>query len=375
MSGFYAVNNNEFYREGCCNVSIHGGDVYRNHVDLDFSVNVNPLGVPRAVKAALSSAVELCSRYPDPEAERLRRAVSDMLQVSEEKLLFGNGASELFMAVVHAVRPKKVVIPVPSFYGYEYAAKAADCEIVYYETRRENAFGITEEICEVLTGDVDLLFLANPNNPTGTFSRRENIKRLLDHCSDRGIYVVMDECFIAFCGGQFSALSEIRSEGSGNLILISAFTKIFSIPGVRLGYLVCGNRPLLEKIRKQLPEWNLSCFAQEAGCVCAKQTDFIVETQHFVNRERPFLTEGLRRRGYVVFPSMANFVLVYCREAAREKGLCGIPLYESLLKKGILIRDCSNFRGLGSGFYRIAVRTRTENELLLRSCPQIMEER
>lgn len=344
-------------------MGIHGGDVYRNPVDLDFSINVNPLGVPMEVKEALHDAVGLCGRYPDIEVERLKGAVSGLLDVPEEKLLFGNGASELFMAVIHAIRPKKTVIPVPSFYGYEYAARAVDCEIVYYETRQEDSFCITDDIYKVLTEDVDLIFLANPNNPTGTLLHQGEIKNILKYCSDREIYVVLDECFIAFCGNQFSMLSEIRAERSDNLILIGAFTKIFSIPGVRLGYLVCGSRPLLEKISWQLPEWNLSCFAQEAGCICARQADLITQTQHYVSRERQFLTEGLRQKGYIVFPSMANFVLIYCKES-------GDPLYEMLLKKGILIRDCSNFRGLGRGFYRVAVRTRAENEMLLQCCPQ-----
>ena len=115
-------------------MDIHGGDVYRNHADIDFSININPLGIPESVKASLHKAVEMCDRYPDMEAEKLRRAVSDFLTIPEEYLLFGNGASELFMAIVHGVRPKKIVIPVPSFYGYEYAAKTVDSEIIFYKT-------------------------------------------------------------------------------------------------------------------------------------------------------------------------------------------------------------------------------------------------
>ena len=102
----------------------HGGDIYRNQVRLDFSVNVNPLGMPESVRQALQEAVESCTEYPDIRQEALRAAVSDTLGVRTEDILLGNGASELFMAVVHALKPGKTVIPVPSFYGYEYAAKA-----------------------------------------------------------------------------------------------------------------------------------------------------------------------------------------------------------------------------------------------------------
>ena len=125
---------------------IHGGDIYRNYVKSDFSVNINPLGIPEKVKTALCDAVAMCGRYPDPEAEALKRAVAAMLAVPEEYFLFGNGASELFMAIMHGIKPKKTLIPVPSFYGYEYAAEAVGGEIIYYEMRREDAFGLNDRL-------------------------------------------------------------------------------------------------------------------------------------------------------------------------------------------------------------------------------------
>lgn len=353
-------------------MNMHGGDIYRNQVKLDFSVNVNPLGMPAAVKTALRQAVERCDRYPDMEAAGLKSAVSGMLGVPKENLLFGNGASELFMAIVHGIKPKKTVLPVPSFYGYEYAAKAAGGEILYpvlpdlvqclqendtcmAEKLREADTCMAEKLCGVLTEDVDLLFLANPNNPTGRLWSRDGLRRILRHCRENKIYVVLDECFIEFSGNQYSMLSEI--DALDHVILVRAFTKIFAIPGVRLGYLVCKNHSLLRRIAKQLPEWNLSCFAQEAGCICANQTEFVLQTEKYVRQERQFLKEGLLQKNLLVFPSMANFILAYSE----------VPYYGQLLEKGILIRDCRSFRGLCQGFYRIAVKSRTENEILLES--------
>lgn len=343
-------------------MGIHGGDIYRNHVKLDFSVNVNPLGTPACVKEALHRAVEDCDRYPDMEAARLRAAVSSALAVPAEYLLFGNGASELFMAIVHGLKPKKVVIPVPSFYGYEYAARAADSEMVFYRMKPEDSFCLsyhmTKRLERILTDEVDLLFLANPNNPVGNLLDKKTICELLRHCQERGIYVVLDECFIEFCGQRHSMLSALETSGTADhLILVQAYTKIFAVAGVRLGYLICKNRYLRMKIARQLPEWNLSCFAQTAGVVCAGQTAFLLETETYIKTERKFLEEGLRQKGLQVFLSEANFLMVY------SDG----DLYEKLLAKGILIRDCSNFRGLGKGFYRIAVKNREENEILLRN--------
>lgn len=338
---------------------LHGGDIYRNHVKTDFSVNVNPLGIPEAVKVALYEAVDNCTRYPDISAEKLKEAVSEMLTVPKGYLLFGNGASELFMAIIHGIKPKKTVIPVPSFYGYEYAAETADGEILYYKTKEKNDFCLQEDFLSVLTEDVDILFLANPNNPTGSLMSREELRNVLSHCRDKGVYVVLDECFIEFCGKERSMLQEI--ETFSNLILVRAFTKIFSIPGVRLGYFVCSNPLLLGKIGRQLPEWNVSRFAQAAGYECAMQTAFVEKTVTFIRKERRFLEDGLKQAGFRVFPGKANFLLIYCEQ----------PLYDRLLEKGILIRDCENFRGLSKGFYRIAVKDRKENEDLLRAIGEI----
>lgn len=340
--------------------AIHGGDIYRNQVTLDFSVNVNPLGIPGEVEAALHDAVKECGKYPDISAEKLSRAVSDMLQIPKEYLLFGNGASELFMAIMHGIRPKKTVIPVPSFYGYEYAAEAASENVWYYIMKEEAQFCLQEDFLEALTEDTELLFLANPNNPTGSLLQKEYLYQLLNHCRDQGIYVVLDECFIEFCGEEYSMLREL--ERFDNLMIVRAFTKIFAIPGVRLGYLMCSNKTLRERIRRQLPEWNLSVFAQIAGCACAKQRVFIQQTVDYVREERQFLEKNLREMELQIFPGTADFILLYTK----------YPLYNKLLERGIMIRSCENFKGLSEGFYRIAVKSREENERLIQILKKLL---
>ncbi|MDO4293767.1 MAG: histidinol-phosphate transaminase [Eubacteriales bacterium] len=334
--------------------SIHGGDIYRNRVRIDFSVNTNPLGMPEGVKEALLGAAERCSVYPDPAAERLSEAVGSAIGVRKENLVFGNGASELFVAAAHALRPKKILIPVPSFYGYEHAAKACGAEISYVPLKEEKDFLPDGELLRALTPEVDLLFLANPNNPTGQRTGRELLKELLARCKDNGTTVVLDECFIEFCGEEHSRFNGL--EEYPNLIVVRAFTKSCAIPGVRLGYLACADAFLTESIRDQLPEWNLSVFAQEAGIACARQRGFLDRTRAYVRQERRFLEEGLLRLGLRPVPGEANFLLFFGPTA----------LYERLLERGILIRDCRNFRGLTQGYYRIAVRTREENKILLR---------
>ena len=329
---------------------------------MDFSVNINPLGIPDEVKKALHNAVMRCSQYPDIVGEKLKKSVSSALSVREEYLLLGNGASELFLGIVHAVKPGKTIIPVPSFYGYEYASEATESEIVYFPLKESGGFLPDGELLEYLADDVDILFIANPNNPTGKLTSKEYLKKLLKTCRAKDILVVLDECFIEFCGNEFSMLDE--TEEYDNLLLVRAFTKIFAIPGVRLGYLVCSNRSLIENIRKHLPEWNISVFAEEAGIACASQSAFAARTVEYVREERKFLSDGLKQLGLKTFPGEANFMLVYSER----------PLYEELLKRGILIRDCGNFRGLSKGYYRIAVKSRKENEILLKSICELYEQ-
>ena len=338
---------------------IHGGDIYRNEVELDFSINVNPLGMPERVRQALFQAVSDCTKYPDPEMERLTDCVRNVLGVKESSIVFGNGASELFQAVIHTIRPKKILIPVPAFYGYEYADKCMDSEICYYMMKKEKGYSLDERIFTELEKGMELLFLANPNNPTGCLLDGKLLERILTYCREKQIYVVLDECFIEFCEESESMLPKLAAYP--NLILVRAFTKIFAIPGVRLGYLLSEDANLVKEIRRHLPEWNISTFAQAAGVACAAEWEFVSRTKAFLKEERNFLYEGLKKEGLTVFSGAANFLLIQTE----------IPLYEELLKRKILVRDCSNFRGLGKGFYRIAVKTREENEKLLEKIGEI----
>ena len=344
--------------------NIHGGDIYSRQIRLDFSVNGNPLGMPDEAAQALREAAAHVGEYPDITAAALTEAVSRMLsgecgrEIPEEYLLFGNGASELFLAIVRAFSPEQIVIPVPSFYGYEYAAEAAGSHIEYVYLPEETGFCPGQELLQALTEETDLLFLTNPNNPTGQLMNTEYLHQLLEHCRQQGIIVVLDECFVEFCETDREQPKSMLGETwqYDNLLLVRAFTKSFAMPGVRLGYLVCSNAELREKIRRQLPEWNLSVFAQRAGIACAEQAEgHLQNTVEYVKTERAYLRKGLEKLGIRVVPGEADFLLLYTTQ----------PIYDRLLAKGILIRNCENFRGLGAGYYRIAVKKHEENEVLL----------
>lgn len=311
----------------------HGGDIYRNQIRQDFSVNTNPLGMPDSVREALHQAVEEAEHYPDIHAQELTNAVAEQLRISEKKLVFGNGASELFHAVLHAVKPSKILIPVPSFLGYEEAAKTMDCEVIFYEMKKEEKFCLTERILDALDESISLVFLANPNNPVGNLVEPELILEIAEKCRHCDITLVLDECFMELTGKEqkYSFLSHL--EEFPNVVVVRAFTKLYAIPGVRLGYLVC-EQTLAEKIRLQMPEWNLSVFAQRAGVAAIKEQGYVARAVACIQTQRLFLREELKAAGCIVYDSDADYLLFYSEKKRR-----------TFLQRGILIRDCSNFRG------------------------------
>lgn len=340
----------------------HGGDIYRNQIRLDFSVNTNPLGMPDPVKEALHQAVEEAENYPDIRAQALSAAVAEQLQVRKEQLVFGNGASELFHAVLHAIKPSKILIPVPSFLGYEEAAKAIDCEVIFYEMKKEENFCLTDRILDVLDENISLVFLANPNNPVGNLVEPELIFQIVEKCRQCDITLVLDECFMELTGKEQTYSFLKRLDEFPNVVVIRAFTKLYAIPGVRLGYLVC-EKNLAEKIRLQLPEWNLSVFAQRAGVAAIKEQEYIARAVVCIQTQRQFLLEELQAAGCSVFDSDADYLLFYSE----------MPLYELFLQRGILIRDCSNCRGLQRGYYRIAVKSEEQNRMFAEVLREIHE--
>ena len=340
---------------------LHGGDIYRNKVDIDFSVNVNPLGMPRGVREALLGAVDECVAYPDTESEALRCAAASFFQVREDEIVFGNGASEIFSALANLIRPQKILIPAPSFSGYEYAARDARAEFFFADER--NGFRLTMDFPDMIKEDTDMVFICSPNNPTGLTAETEVIEKAIRVCREYGAIVVLDESFSFFSGKKSSFIPRMRE--FDNLVIVSSLTKIFCIPGVRLGACFSGNRKLISGIKRTLPEWNLSVFAQKAGRAALLDSDFLEKTIPYVKREREYLKNALERMCKIncdtrrygdlrIFESDVNFLLLYSP----------IPLFEGLLERGILVRDCRNFKGLKEGYYRIAVRSRRDNDIL-----------
>ncbi len=338
---------------------IHGGDVYRHPGVMDFSSNINPLGTPESVKKAVCDSMEQVSCYPDVFYSALKTSLANYEGIAERQLICGNGAAELIFSFVMALRPRKALLPIPTFAEYGQALEAVGCEIVYYPMKE---FRIGEEILEQLTPELDMLFLCNPNNPTGFLIENRILKMIMDRCKSMQIHLLLDECFLDFVEGGNDFSKKNLADAYQNIFILKAFTKRYAMAGLRLGYGICGNEELLERMSHMVQPWNVSIPAQAAGLAALKEKDYVKKAQTLVHEERRYLKESLKNLGFKVYDSQANYIFF---QGAQD-------LYEKCLEKNIMIRDCSNYPGLEKGFYRVAVRTHDANCMLIQVLESIV---
>lgn len=333
----------------------HGGDIYQHKDMLDFSANINPLGIPKKVIDAAYKGIRLSYHYPDPRCDELREEISAAIKIPKEYILVGNGAADLIFSLVHGLKPEKALIPVPTFHEYEKALVSAGCGISYYYMKESFSFSLQEDFLCSITKDLDIIFLCNPNNPTGHLLSRDFLKRILAKCKEYDILLVVDECFMDLIEAPEAFTLKQCSMDTKNLFVLKAFTKTYGIPGLRLGYGYSSNENLLLKIKEATQAWNVSLPAQMAGIAALKETEYLKETALLMNEERRFLINAINELGFTVYGSKANYIFFHGSK----------NLYEKCLAKGILIRDCSNYRGLEDGYYRIAVRKHEDNLKLI----------
>lgn len=340
----------------------HGGDIYKNLVRLDYSVNVNPLGMPHSVQNAAKEAIALCGCYPDTEYRRLIEKLSDTEKIPMNQILCGNGAADLLFRICQAAKPKKAVLISPTFSEYEHALESVGAEISYFELEEKNDFELEKAYLNQLTSDLDLVFLCNPNNPTGKQIAPSMLRSVLERCKTNNIILVLDECFLDFLEDTEKASMKSYLDSFKQLIIVKAFTKIYGMPGLRLGYVMSSNRELLVKMERAAQPWSVSIPAMEAGIAALSETEYVKTTKKIIKREREFL-ESAMNQGLVekFYKSSANYILFQA----------DIDLKEQLLERQILIRDCSNYKGLKVGYYRIAVKKHHENEELIQTWKEI----
>ncbi len=341
----------------------HGGDIYSNDVMLDFSVSLNPCGMPGSVSDAIKIHVHDYETYPDYDCRKLRECISKLEGVDIENILCGNGAADLIYHIINASQPKRALLAVPSFLEYERALRAYECEIDYFYLRRENDFNLEkqlEEFLKQLEAGYDVAFVCNPNNPSGNLLSPEAIKKIADKCREENVLLILDQCFAQMCGQKSMAGQLTDNE---KVVILNAFTKTFSMAGVRLGYLVTANCDIIKNIKNKRQSWSVSGIAQVAGIAAAGEQEYLSKSIKVIKKEREFLSRGLEKLGFKVYPGSANFILF--ENIFDDSELKSIDFKEKLLENQIMIRSCSNFVGLTDSYYRVAVKNHVENKILL----------
>ncbi|MDR2782255.1 MAG: aminotransferase class I/II-fold pyridoxal phosphate-dependent enzyme, partial [Treponema sp.] len=327
---------------------------------IDFSVNISPLGMPDAAVEAIRRSAADCGKYPDPFCRDLRAALSGYLGVEAERIVCGNGAGELIYRIVQWKKPRRALVTAPAFSDYEKALCEVSCATVYHELSKDD-FSIDRQILSKMNG-AEIVFLCNPNNPTGKTISPGLLLDIVQYAVSLGITLVIDECFNEFLDEPqvHTALSYI-SESQG-LIILRAFTKIYAMAGLRLGYCVTGSVEDAKALTDTGQAWPVSVPAQAAGIAAMSDKYYIERVRGIVKAERTMMKDGLSKLGIKVLGGEANFIFFKI-----GRGFDETMFFDSLLRRNILIRRCDNYRSLGGSYYRIAVLNHDENAALLKA--------
>lgn len=344
----------------------HGGDVFsmarrlgvRQEELVDFSASINPLGISPRVKEALVGSFDSFTHYPDVEAVELSEALARFHGLERHSVCVGNGSTELIYLLPRLLKGKRALLIAPTFSEYAKALDRDGWEVAYLKLSAEDGFALSVPLlAEHLSHGYDALFLCNPGNPTGALLPLNTVTEVYDLCRTSGTFFVVDEAFMDF--SEEASAKHLLQAGGG--IVLRSMTKFFAIPGLRLGYAL-GAAQIVAGLAALRQPWSVNTPAQVAGLAAIADEDYRQRTMDAVAEERASLGGDLAALGgLTVYPSAANYLLVRL-----ENGGTAGELRERLLKRGMLIRDCSNFRGLDNRYFRVAVRGHEENEALVR---------
>lgn len=349
----------------------HGGNikevVEKYKIDenkiIDFSNNINPLGIAPGIKRILNRKLNSLMQYPDPQCRSARKELSLHWGVDENNILLGNGSNELIHLIPRSLGCSKVLTFQPAFSEYEFSIKTSGARPYFLYSSKKDDFRI--DLGKVISylPKVGMIILCNPNNPTGCLLKKGALLKLAKACEKNKAHLLIDEVFMDFVENE-SEFSLLRESVKLNyLLILRSFTKFFSLPGLRVGYLV-GAKKTIQRIASFQPSWSVNSLAQEIVASGLRDSEFIKKTKSYLLKERDYLFNNLKKiNGLKPYYPNANFIFCKIDNAMLDSG----KLFLRLLKSGILIRDCSNFRGLDNKFFRVAVKKRRDNLLLIKN--------
>ena len=366
-------------------VSNHGGNIYKAALELDipenaiidFSASINPLGISDNVKDVIKNDLDSLIHYPDPDTTLLRQFLAEHHGIASNSILCGNGSTELIYLLPRALKPEKVLITSPTFSEYEKACRLSHASrVTRYRLPPKDNFRIKPDefiaamremssdnsgnplnsspVTRHASRSLNMAFLCNPNNPTGRVLKKKEVLEVAEAARELKCVLIIDEAFIDFIPGH-SAIKEVA--GNPYLIVLRSMTKFHALTGLRIGYAVISER-LTGKVLKFKEPWTVNSLAQKAALAALGDTDYNDRTMHLMKEEKVFLEYVFKDIGVSFIPSDTNYYLLKIKEARK--------VHNQLMEKGIMVRDCSNFRGLDDSYIRVAVKSRIDNKRLLK---------
>lgn len=356
----------------------HGGNIYaasrnsqqRGEVWLDYSANINPLGLASSVKAAMLQAIDSVIHYPDVDAYDLKQAICRNYGISSELITVGNGAVELLYVLSHIIQPHNVLVMAPTFSEYERAACAAGAQISYYVLRAHDDFKVKSKalIAQIETIQPELVFLCNPNNPTGTLMTPTEIAEVIAAAAKIKSVVVVDESFLDFLHWNDWTCQPLLSKFP-NLIIAHSLTKFYAIPGLRLGF-VLASESMTKKLHLSKDPWNVNSIAQAAGVAALGDEVYAEQSRAYIAQEKKLFYLSLAKiSGCKPYEPAANYILVDIRQSHWTAS----ALRQKMMERRILIRDCSNYEGLDDYYIRLAVKSHEQNKQVIQVLQNIIK--
>ena len=333
---------------------------------IDFSVSLNPLGPPEISANLTNQIINCLERYPEPRSDRLKECFAKYRDIPKSSILAGNGSNELIHLIPRFLpQEKKCVIVEPTFSEYDSAILSAKIPRTQYLLKPENNFKEDIEAFLFYLQNVENLgsiILGHPNSPTGHIWEMESLFSLKKFCERKNIFLIIDEAFVDFCDKPISFIQEAHQ--SRNLIVVQSLTKLYSIPGARLGFCIMHpeNTRLMEG---SIPPWNVNSIAQTLGPKILNDTQYLEQSRNFLSQEKKSLFSALNAISAIkIFPSETNFFLFKLIDDNLD---LSDRFFKSLLTQGLIIRNCGNFSGLDNSFFRIAIQTKEKNQKLVQA--------
>ncbi|MGK7376520.1 threonine-phosphate decarboxylase CobD [Planococcus sp. 1R117A] len=323
---------------------------------LDFSENVHPFGPPEFIADSWPSFQDLIRFYPDPDGEPFRSAAAEFHEVEPDCVITGNGAAEIFTWLARRYRGKRVVLIEPAFSEYRKTLEAEGAEVVAVQLTEENGWRLQlDEVVLALKGCA-AVYICNPHNPTGLLLEQHVLVSIAEECRNAGCELVLDEAFIDFAGEEFSLIPLL--ETFPHVIIVRSMTKMYAIPGLRMGYAI-GEPEVLKQLKQGAAHWNVNAISAQVGARCLGQQTYRKRVMEAAGVERESMTRFLEEKGCTATDSAVNF-LSFRLPADKAPD----AFFNEMLEKGIVLRHTKSFQGMDGNWFRIGMKAAVQMQQL-----------